>query len=103
MTCVRVGNAIVCGIPDTFVSLEKYGAKVWCEMHSYFGPSFYRSERAITPIQTPSINVRPPLVEALRQHLSEAQKDAARYRWLCAQNETLEHDAFVVLSKDSAG
>ena len=71
MTCVRVGSAIVCGIPDTFVSLEKYGAKVWCEMHSYLGPSFYRSERAITPIQTPSIKTW----KAYEQWQNEIAKD----------------------------
>ena len=41
-------------VPNAFVSLEPFGAKVWCEMHSYLGPTFYRSEAAIKPINTPS-------------------------------------------------
>lgn len=46
-------NVIVCG-PDNFVSLESFGAKVWCEYHKYLGPTFYRSENAIKPIDRPS-------------------------------------------------
>ena len=53
MTCHRIGTAIVC-TPDRFVSLEPFGAKVWCEFHSYLGPSFFRSENAITEIRMPS-------------------------------------------------
>ncbi len=37
-----------------FVPLEPCGAKVWCEYHSYTGPTFYRSERAIKEIEKPS-------------------------------------------------
>ena len=39
---------------DYFVSLEEYGAKVWCEDHNYLGPVFYRSEAALKEICTPS-------------------------------------------------
>ena len=55
MTCIRLkkGKGFVC-VPNAFVSLEPFGSKVWCEMHSYFGPTFYRSENAITPIYRPS-------------------------------------------------
>lgn len=57
MTCHHSGaydaHVIVC-TPDTFVSLESFGAKVWCEYHSYLGPTFYRSEKAIVPISVPS-------------------------------------------------
>jgi len=45
--------AIIC-TPDRFVNLEPFGAKVWCEYHAYLGPSFYRSESAVTEIRTPS-------------------------------------------------
>jgi len=48
MTC-----GVLC-VPNAFVSLEPFGAKVWCEMHSYLGPTFFRSESAIKPIDTPS-------------------------------------------------
>lgn len=54
MACHRIAlNVIICG-PDHFVSLESYGAKVWCEYHNYLGPAFYRSENAITEIRHPS-------------------------------------------------
>lgn len=53
MTCIRTQNGIMC-VPDSFVSLEPYGAKVWCEYHSYTGPAFFRSERAIKEIEHPS-------------------------------------------------
>jgi len=43
----------ICG-PDYFVSLEPYGAKVWCEFHNYLGPTFFRSEKASVPIDNPS-------------------------------------------------
>jgi len=43
----------ICG-PDHFVSLEPYGAKVWCEFHNYLGPAFYRGEKSNTPIENPS-------------------------------------------------
>jgi hypothetical protein len=39
---------------DHFVSLEAFGAKVWCEFHNYLGPTFYRSKNAIAVIDTPS-------------------------------------------------
>lgn len=54
MTCVRIQKGIICGIPNEFVNLEPFGANVWCEMHSYFGPSFFRSEKAIIEIRMPS-------------------------------------------------
>ena len=53
MTCHHIGNAIVCGTQH-FVNLEPFGANVWCEFHAYLGPSFYRSESAITEIRVPS-------------------------------------------------
>ena len=59
MTCHKVKSpggrvvAIICG-PDSFVNLEPYGAKVWCEDHNYIGPHFFRSENAIAEIRTPS-------------------------------------------------
>lgn len=53
MTC-HFGNGIVICTADRFVSLEPYGAKVWCEFHNYLGPTFYRSENAIKPIEWPS-------------------------------------------------
>lgn len=53
MTC-HIGKSIVICTADTFVSLEPYGAKVWCEFHNYLGPTFYRSESATKPIETPS-------------------------------------------------
>ena len=53
MTCHHIKNGIFC-TPDTFLSLEPYGAKVWCEYHSYLGPSFYRSEKAMAEIRRPS-------------------------------------------------
>jgi len=50
------GNGFVGHIchADYFVSLEQYGAKVWCEDHSYLGPTFYRSETALKEIRVPS-------------------------------------------------
>lgn len=39
---------------DYFVSLEPFGAKVWCEYHTYLGPSFFRSEAALKEIRVPS-------------------------------------------------
>lgn len=54
MACHKIQpNVIVCG-PDRFVDLAPYGAKVWCEYHNYLGPSFYRSEKVITEIRSPS-------------------------------------------------
>lgn len=53
MTCINIGNGFVC-MSDNFVNLEKYGAKVWCEYHSYLGPSFFRSENCIKEIRVPS-------------------------------------------------
>jgi hypothetical protein len=53
MTCIRIPGGVLC-VPNAFVSLEPYGAKVWCEMHSYLGPTFFRSENAIKPIEKPS-------------------------------------------------
>jgi hypothetical protein len=53
MTCIRIPNGIMC-VPNSFVSLEPFGAKVWCEYHSYTGPTFYRSEKAIKEIEKPS-------------------------------------------------
>lgn len=53
MTC-HFGNGIVICTTDTFVNLEPYGAKVWCDFHNYCGPTFYRSENAIKPIECPS-------------------------------------------------
>lgn len=53
MTC-NFGKGIVICTADTFVNLEPYGSKVWCEFHSYTGPAFYRSESAIKVIQHPS-------------------------------------------------
>jgi hypothetical protein len=41
-------------VPSALVSLAPFGSRVWCEMHSYFGPTFYRSASAISPINTPS-------------------------------------------------
>jgi hypothetical protein len=46
-------HVIVCG-PDAFVSLKPYDADVWLEWHNYLGPTFYRSEKALKPIQVPS-------------------------------------------------
>ena len=46
-------HVIVCG-PDNFVSLQPFGASVWCVYHNYLGPTFYRSEKAIVPITKPS-------------------------------------------------
>lgn len=43
----------ICG-PDHFVSLEPFGAKVWCEFHSHLGPHFFRSEKANVEIEKPS-------------------------------------------------
>jgi hypothetical protein len=50
------GNGFVGHIchADYFVSLEEYGAKVWCEDHNYLGPTFYRSMTALKEIQVPS-------------------------------------------------
>lgn len=53
MTCHSIAGAIVC-TADSFVSLEPYGAKVWCEYHNWLGPTFYRSKSAIKVIETPS-------------------------------------------------
>ena len=53
MTCIRFNGGVLC-VPNAFVSLEPFGAKVWCEMHSYLGPTFFRSENAIKVIETPS-------------------------------------------------
>lgn len=58
MTCHTIAGprgiiGTVC-TANAFVNLERFGVKVWCEYHSYLGPSFYRSERAITEIHTPS-------------------------------------------------
>lgn len=53
MTCIRIPGGVMC-VPNAFVPLHEFGAKVWCEMHSYFGPTFYRSEAAITAIRVPS-------------------------------------------------
>ena len=39
---------------DHFVSLEQFGAKVWCEDHNYLGPAFYRNEAALKQIRVPS-------------------------------------------------
>jgi hypothetical protein len=39
---------------DYFVPLEEFGSKVWCSFHNYCGPTFYRSEAAITEIRSPS-------------------------------------------------
>ena len=39
---------------DHWLSLEPYGAKVWCDDHNYLGPTFYRSESAIKVIDNPS-------------------------------------------------
>lgn len=39
---------------DYFVSLEPFGAKVWCAHHNYLGPTFYRSEAALKEIRVPS-------------------------------------------------
>jgi len=53
MGCIRIEHGFVCG-PDDFVNLEPFGAKVWMSWHNYLGPSFYRSENMLKPIQTPS-------------------------------------------------
>lgn len=53
MTCNFVGGAVIC-TSDSFVNLEPYGAKVWCEYHKWLGPSFYRSKSAIKVIDVPS-------------------------------------------------
>jgi len=53
MTCLRIEHGFICG-PDVFVNLGQYGSKVWMEWHHYTGPTFYRSESAIKPINTPS-------------------------------------------------
>lgn len=57
MTCTRISgrgfNGIVCG-PDHFVSLEPFGARVWCEFHHYLGPSFYRGKDSTVEIANPS-------------------------------------------------
>lgn len=42
----------------------------------------------------------PSYVLALISRLRAAERDAARYRWLREQNESLSADAFVVLSQD---
>lgn len=39
---------------DYFVCLEEFGSKVWCSYHAHLGPTFYRSEKAIKPIESPS-------------------------------------------------
>jgi hypothetical protein len=41
-------------VADDLVNLEPFGAKVWCEVHRYFGPTFYRSAAATTQIRVPS-------------------------------------------------
>jgi hypothetical protein len=41
-------------VADDLVNLEPFGAKVWGEVHRYFGPTFYRSAAAISPIRVPS-------------------------------------------------
>ncbi len=53
MTCIHIHSGIMC-VPHAFVPLEPFGAKVWCEYHSYTGPTFYRSGRAIKEIEKPS-------------------------------------------------
>ena len=52
MTCTPIKDGFVC--THELVALEPFGAKVWLEEHSYFGPIFYRSENAITDIRIPS-------------------------------------------------
>lgn len=39
---------------DHWLSLEPFGAKVWCNDHNWLGPTFYRSEAALKVIETPS-------------------------------------------------
>lgn len=72
MTCHKINNAIVC-IND-FVSLEPYGAKVWCDFHQYLGPTFYRSESAIKPIWKPSKKT----YDAFAKWLADAEQKAVK-------------------------
>ena len=53
MACIEIDNGIMC-VSDSFVNLEPYGAKVWCDYHHYLGPVFFRSANAITEIRVPS-------------------------------------------------
>jgi len=46
-------TGIICG-PDHFVSLEPFGARVWCEFHHWTGPTFYRGKESREPIAHPS-------------------------------------------------
>ncbi len=39
---------------DHWLSLEPFGAKVWCDDHNWLGPTFYRSEAALKVIEKPS-------------------------------------------------
>ena len=39
---------------DHWLSLEPFGAKVWCDDHNRLGPTFYRSESMKKVIEKPS-------------------------------------------------
>jgi hypothetical protein len=54
MPCITISQKTICCVPDDLVNLEPFGAKVWCEVHRYFGPTFYRSAAATTQIRVPS-------------------------------------------------
>lgn len=54
MTCTKIPNGIVCSFTEYFVNLEHFGAKVWCDYHTYLGPMFFRSEACIKEIRVPS-------------------------------------------------
>jgi len=50
---------------DHFVSLEPYGANVWCDHHDHLGPTFYRSAAAIWMAN----NMPPERLAAVRRAL----------------------------------
>lgn len=59
--------------------LSEYGAKVWVFDHEFLGPTFYRSERALKAIETPSrktwnayVKWREQLLESARQAALQA-------------------------------